>query len=152
MVARKGSDVDGNKKAFQYSKWLCFIVCLFVFIFSNHKLFNKFSENNTVLSTKSIQPSDDLIELPAVLICNENAFKTPVLYTDPGSYKQNTMDLDDFLIDALFIEQLNLANLNKRPRSMRDHFKEVVTFVHGTCYLINNKTKALLIPYICLVI
>ena len=149
MAATKGSVVDGNKKAYQYSKWLCFIVCLFVFIFSNHKLFNKFSENNTVLSTKSIHPPDNLIELPAVLICNENAFKTPVLYTDPGSYKQNTMHLDDFLIDALFVEQLNFVNLNKSPKSMRDHFKEVETFFHGTCYLINNKTKAIWIAYIC---
>lgn len=148
MVATKGSGVDSNKKACQYSKWLCFIVCLFVFIFSNHKLFNKFSENNTVLSTKSIHPPDNLLELPAVLICSENAFKTPVLYTDPGSYKQNTMDLDDFLIDALFFEQLSLVNPNKRPKSMRDHFKEVETFFHGTCYLINNKTKAMLISYI----
>ena len=138
--------MDDKKKKYQYSKWLCFTICLFVFIFSNHKLFNKFSENNTVLSTKSIRPADNLIELPTVLICNENAFKTPILYTDPGSYKQNTMGLDDFLIDALFIKNLSLGYLNEQPESMRDHFKEVETFFHGTCYLINNKTKAMLIP------
>jgi hypothetical protein len=85
------------------------------------------------------------LEFPSILICNEHAFKKPAVVTDYEGYKNNTLSLDDFLVDMKFGKNLGGAVLDAKLRSIKGHVQEVLTAFHGTCFLSQEKLQVSLI-------
>ena len=109
--------------------------CIFFFVVNTYAIFLNFSSNPTVLSTMVYKPESGIFNAPSIVICNETAFKDPtILSTDYPGFKNNTLRMDDFLVDVLVIRDAGKSILNAKPISIMDGVKEIYTAFHGTCY------------------
>ena len=120
---------------------ISYIICGIFFIINTYAIFIEFHNQTTIISTNVMRSQDRLLELPTLLICNESAFKEPILHTTYSGYKNNTLSLDDVLVDMLFVKDIRKSILNAKPISMKASVKEVVTTFRGTCFITDEKLQ-----------
>ena len=128
-------------KACKLMKFSACIICFLCFIANSYMIFLDFANNTTIISTTVIPSPGDVLESPTLLLCNTSAFKQPDLYTSLDGYKNNTMGLNDFLIDVLFVKGTLTNFFNVKPVSIKESVKEIETMFHGTCFLIDKKLQ-----------
>ena len=119
---------------------LVYITCIVFFVINSYAIFRDFMSNPTIISTKVVKSPNKLLEFPSFLICNESSFKNPTLLTDYEGYKNNTMSLDDFLVEMKFGRDLGRAVLEGKLKSIKGTVQEVLTAFHGACFLSQEHT------------
>ena len=97
--------------------------------------------NPTIVSTKVLKSPDGKLPFPLIMICNESAFKQPIMATDFDGYRNNTLALNEFLIDILSLKDAGHAIIKAKPISIKHTVEALFTAFHGTCYLFNVETK-----------
>ena len=125
---------DINSKLHLLIKISVYGVCFLFFGMNTYAIFLEFWHNPTILSTKVYKPDNRMFPAPAILICNDTAFKEPVLYTDYYGFRNNTLRMEDVIIDVLVVREIAKSILNAKPSSIIDGVKEISTAFHGTCY------------------
>ena len=138
---KKISPKESNELMCKYFKTLSLCICLVAFVVTNWKVFENFREDRNVISTRIEFSRGNELQLPTLLICNASAFKEPVLYTDPDQYRDNTLSLDEVMVDAFVLKNLSNGILKQHPISIKNHFKPIVTLFRGMCYIIDNKMR-----------
>ena len=122
-------------------QFIIIISCVILFVFNSYAIFVEFERDPTIISTKVEKSPDRSLQYPLILICNESAFKEPVMSTDFDGYRNNTMALDDFLIDIIYLENAGHAISDVEPESIKHKIEEVFTAFHGTCFLVREENK-----------
>ena len=120
-----------------------YIACIIFFVMNSYAIFRDFLSNPTIISTTVIKSPNRLLEFPSILICSEQAFKTPVMVTDYEGYKNNTISLDDFLLYINFDSNLAANVLDVTHTSIKENVTEVLTAFHGTCFLSQEKLQVI---------
>ena len=79
-------------------KWLISVGLAFGFFFTTlFNLIDFLSEKTTMSIGEQTYP--DGLELPAITICNETAYKNFEMNLDKESYLKNTLNLEDFFVN-----------------------------------------------------
>ena len=120
---------------------MAYLTCIICFVMNSYAVFQGFLSNPTIISTKVIKSPKGTLEFPSILICNETAFKVPVMVTDYYGYKNNTLSLDDFLVDIKMARNVKESILNTKLVSLKGAIKEISTMFHGTCFLYQEKLQ-----------
>ena len=63
------------------------------------------------------------------------------MITDYHGYKNNTLSLDEFLVDIKFGKNVGQAALNATLKSIKRSMKDILTAFHGTCFLSQEKLQ-----------
>ena len=122
-------------------RFMVYMTCIILFVWNSIAIFRDFLNNPTIISTSVVKSHNRRLEFPSILICNQSAFKQPVMVTDYAGYKNNTLRLDDFLVDMKFGKNIGAAVLDPKLTSIKGNIKEVLTAFHGTCYLSQEKIQ-----------
>ena len=136
-----GNNVNDN--AHKILRLIIYISCIAGFVHNSYAIFKVFVSDPTIISTKVLKSSSRTLELPTILICNDTAFKTPNMKTDYAGYKNNTLSLDDFLVDIVFVKDLGQSIFDSKPKSIKENVKELSTAFYGTCFLIREKLQVI---------
>lgn len=139
------ADRKTNKKnaLFSILQFIIIISCVILFVLNSYAIFIEFIRDPTIISTKVEKSPDRSLQYPLILICNESAFKEPVMSTDIDGYRNDTMALEDFLIDIITVKNAGQAILDVKPRSIKQNIEELFTAFHGTCFLVREKIKVI---------
>ena len=108
--------------------------CIFFFVVNTYAIFINFSSNPTILSSMVYEPEGGIFDAPSMLICSEEAFEEPGLYTDYAEFRNNTLRMEDAILDVLVIRDISKGILNAKPISILGGVKAIPTAFHGTCY------------------
>ena len=119
------------------------IVCAMLFVWNSYAIFRDFLNDKTIISTKVIKSPDRTLLFPLILICNESAFKQPIMTTDFAEYGNNTIALNDFLIDIVSLKNAGHAIIQAKPVSIKQSVEEIFTAFHGTCFLVKENIKVI---------
>ena len=122
-------------------KLVTHVICLLRFFVNSFAIFQTFASNTTIKSTRVVPAPGGVLEAPILLICNSTPYKDPTLYTSLDAFKNNTMKRDDFIVDALVVENGAQGVLSYKPRSIKENVKEIATMFHGTCITIDSKIQ-----------
>ena len=141
---------DGIKKDLATEGKVCFVfkfiiytVCLIFFFANSYAIFKNFASNTTIKSQRVVPPIDGYLESPTLLICNSTPYKEPILFTDQENFKNNTMSKDKFFVDAFVVKNGSQGLLNWKLMSIKESVKEISTFFHGTCIMIDGKWQVI---------
>ena len=134
------SEID-HETAGKVLKWVTYALCLLGFFVNSFAIFQTFASNTTIKSTRVVTAPGGLLEAPILLICNSTPYKEPILYTSLDAFKNNTMKRDDFIVDALVVENGAQGVLSYKPSSIKENVKEIATMFHGTCITIDSKIQ-----------
>ena len=124
-------------------QFIIIVSCVILFVFNSYAIFVEFDRDPTIISTKVEKSPDRSLQYPLILICNESAFKEPVMSTDFDGYRNNTIALDDFLIDIVTLKDAGHAISNVTAKSIKQNIEEVFTAFHGTCFLVREENKVI---------
>ena len=145
MSKDKGTTIAKNtnvqENACKYIKLVCLIICLLCFFANSYAIFKDFASGRTIISTTVLPSPDGLMESPYILICNSSAYKEPVLYMDSDSFRNNTMGVNEVLIDVILAKRANEGTLNIETISIKEKVKIIATMFQGTCLIIDEKLK-----------
>ena len=108
--------------------------CIFFFVVNTYAIFLNFSSNPTILSAMVYKPDGGIFNAPSILICSEEEFEEPGLYTDYVQFRNNTLRMEDAMLDVLVIRDISKGILNAKPISILGGVKAIPTAFHGTCY------------------
>ena len=122
-------------------KLVTYVICLLGFFVNSSAIFQTFASKTTIKSTRVVPAPDGVLEAPILLICNSTPYKEPKLYTSLDAFKNNTMKKDDFIVDALVVQNGSQGVLSYKPRSIKENVKEIATMFHGTCITIDSKIQ-----------
>ena len=136
-------DVDTEGKACLVFKFIIYVVCLIFFFANSYAIFKNFASNTTIKSQRVVPPVDGYLESPTLLICNSTPYKEPILFTDQENFKNNTMSKDKFFVDAFVVKNGSQGLLNWKLMSIKESVKEISTFFHGTCIMIDGKWQVI---------
>ena len=131
-------------RGFDILRFIIVIGCVISFILNSYAIFRDFLSNPIIVSTKVLKSPDGSLPFPLIVICNESAFKQPIMTTDFDGYSNNTLALNDFLIDILTLKDAGHAVTKAKPISIKHTIEELFTAHHGTCFRFNVKTKVIL--------
>ena len=130
-----------NDKIYSFLKFLIYVFCCVSFILNSYAIFKEYWSNPTIVSTKVEKSSDRLLDIPSILICNESAFKQSNVTPDFLGYKNNTISLEEFLVDVKISFDTQTGVLNITHQSISKNIKTIFTAFHGTCFLIDEKLQ-----------
>ena len=130
-----------HESACKVLKLVTYVTCLLGFSLNSLAIFQTFASNTTIKSTRVVPAPDGVLEAPILLICNSTPYKEPKLYTSLDAFKNNTMKKDDFIVDALVVQNGSQGVLSYKPRSIKENVKEIATMFHGTCITIDSKIQ-----------
>ena len=116
--------------------FLTMVGCLVGFIFNSSAIFNQYSQGATVTSMYDI-PSPDGFEFPVITFCNKSGFKKSGTFTSFKEYRDNTMKLEDFFLDA---DHRLLSSLLEGSKA-NPEVKTINTMYRGRCYSFYFKGK-----------
>ena len=120
-----------------------YIVCLSLFGLSSFAIFRAYTSKTTIKSTK-VEPSPyDLLDSPTILVCNSSAYKVQTLPTTMASYRNNTMNKKDVLLEAYHVTDTTKGLLDYKPSTIKDDFKEIATIFHGNCIIYEKQLKVI---------
>ena len=108
--------------------------CIFFFVVNTYAIFINFSSNPTILSSMVYEPEGGIFDAPSMVICSEEAFEEPGLYTDYAEFRNNTLRMEDAILDVLVIRDISKGILNAKPISILGGVRAIPTAFHGTCY------------------
>ena len=131
--------MEGN--ACKIFKAMSYVICLACFFANSVAIFRAFCSNTTIISTQVIPSPDGVLESPTFLICNDSPYKKPILYFDADGFKNNTMALEDTLVDVLFVKAEEGGFLSYKPVSIKESVKEIATMFYGTCFMIDKQLQ-----------
>ena len=143
------NDNDKQTTIWKIVQFLIYSVCLVLFFASSWATFLNFSSNVKIRSTKVVTSPGDVLESPTLVVCNSSAFKQPKLPTTLAGYKNNTMSLSEFLVDAYIVTDTRAGILSFQPSLITDTVKEVTTMFHGTCIMIEKRFQ---VTYFCKIV
>ena len=63
------------------------------------------------------------------------------MQTEIEKYRNNTMALNDFLLDMKLVKDAAKNILGVKPKSIKENLVEVFTAYLGTCFLVQDKLK-----------
>ena len=122
--------------------FLCVTLCLVGFSLTSFWVFVNFINCTTLVSTTVVPSPDESLELPILFICNSSAYKEQILDTSLNGFKNNTMRLEDVLIDAFEVfRDPGGGILDNNIASVNHKAKEILTLTHGTCIIFDLKVK-----------
>ena len=124
-------------------KLMTYLFCFSLFIANSFAIFQNFASDIKIRSTKVMPSPDGVLESPTLLLCNSSAYKEAIIPNTFEDYKNQTMTLNDFLVDAFMIKQQKEGILSYQPISIKQHFKEIVTMFRGTCILLDKRFKVI---------
>ena len=124
-------------------KLIIYTICIIFFFANSYAIFKNFASNTTIKSQRVVPPADGYLESPALLICNSTPYKEPILFTDRENFKNNTMSKDDFFADAFVVKNGSQGLLNWKITSVKESVKEISTYFHGTCIMIDGKWQVI---------
>ena len=132
-----------RKVCFITCKFTIYIGCILAFWFNSYMIFQDWRADTTMVSTKVVKAPDNSLDSPILLICNTSAYKKPFLEINMESYKNNTMSFNDALIDVFLTRnQFDGSITEIKPVSIKEYStKDITTIIHGTCFIIDAKTK-----------
>ena len=136
-------DVVPEGKVCLVFKIIIYTVCLIFFVANSYAIFKNFASNTTIKSQRVLPPADGYLESPTLLICNSTPYKEPILFTDQENFKNNTMSKDEFFVDAFVVKNGSQGLLNWKLMSIKESVKEISTFFHGTCIMIDEKWQVI---------
>ena len=136
-------DVDTEGKICFVFKFIIYTICLIFFAANSYAIFRNFASNTTIKSQRVVPSADGYLESPTLLICNSTPYKEPILFTDQENFKNNTMSKDDFIFDAFVVKNGSQGLLNWKLMSIKESVKEISTFFHGTCIMIDEKWQVI---------
>ena len=120
-----------------------YIVCLSLFGLSSFAIFRAWANKTTIKSTK-VEPSPyNLLDSPTILVCNSSAYKEQILPTTMDSYRNNTMNKKDALLEAYHVTDTSKGLLHYKPRPISDDFKEIATIFHGNCIIYEKQLQVI---------
>ena len=120
---------------------IIYAICVSLSILNSYAIFTEFLHNHTIISTRVTTPSNGLLDIPYILVCNDSAFKEPVMNTEYHGFVQNTLDLDEVFVDLKIFQNAGHGILDVKSESMKNSLKKIFTAFHGTCFLINKKLQ-----------
>ena len=116
-----------------------YVICLSLALLNSWAIFQSYTSDTKVRSTKVVPSAGNVLDSPTILICNSSAYKNEILPTTKGSYKENTMNLSDILVDALLVKDARKGSvLGYRPKSIKEKLQEVETMFQGTCIILEE--------------
>ena len=132
---------DNDKQATfcKVVKSVIYSVCLVLFFGSSWATFQNFSSNIKIRSTKVVPSPGDVLESPTLVVCNSSAYKENKVPTTLAGYKNNTMNLRDFLVNAYTVTNTKAGVLSYKPSLITDTIKEITTMFYGTCIMIEKR-------------
>ena len=139
----KSEMVRIRKLCYRVCKFAIYFGCILGFWFNTVAIFHDWWADTTMVSTKVVKAPGNSLETPILLICNTSAYKNPVLEINMDSYKNNTMSFRDALIDVLIANNSHDGEPGEwKPISIKEYStKDIITIIHGTCFIIDPKTK-----------
>ena len=141
MENSNGGRIHGNRTLFDILRFIIVIGCVILFALNSYAIFRDFLSDPIIISSKILKSKDGTTEFPMILICNESAFKQPIMATDFDGYRRNTMALDDFLIDILLLKDAGNSIIKAKPRSLKHSIEEIFTAFHGMCFVVKENIK-----------
>ena len=137
MIMRLMKDIRRNEindKIHWLVRLSVYGACIFFFVVNTYAIFINFSSNPTILSSMVYEPEGGIFDAPSMLICSEEAFEEPGLYTDYAEFRNNTLRMEDAILDVLVIRDISKGILNAKPISILGGVRAIPTAFHGTCY------------------
>ena len=125
------------------ARFISYSFCLFAFLANSMAIFNNFTSDVKIISTKVVPSPGHVLESPTVLVCNSSAYKEPILPTTLGAYKNTTMSIHNVLVDALIVRDAWKGPLSYQPDSIKQYVKEVSTMTRGTCIMIEERFQVI---------
>ena len=118
-----------------------YFICLGLFLANTFAIFQTFASDIKIRSTKVVSAPEGFLESPTILVCNTSAYKEQILHTNWDEYRNNTIKLNDILVDALVIHDAGHGPLSFQPISIKDSVKEIATMLYGNCLMIDKHIR-----------
>lgn len=135
-------DKSTQEQIFMVLKCISYVVCIIAFFLNSAAIFRDYDKKKKVVSTKVVPSPNGGLESPMFVICNTTAFKERTMDTSLDGYKNNTMRLDDVLLDAFFVEAVREVSVFQHVQIKND-VKEVATMMHGNCLVLDQKRQVI---------
>ena len=115
------------------------VICVTCFFYTSSVTLDGYMNAKTVVSN-DLAVSESLMS-PNILICNETSFKRRKLNTETYDYQNNSLMMQDFLSEAMFVKATRENNKDiYNATSIKDKISAVPTAFHGNCFVIAPST------------
>lgn len=123
------------------------IICVTCFFYTSYVTLDAYINAKTVVSN-DIAVSESLMS-PNILLCNATSFKRRILNTEIYEYQNNSLMMQDFLSEAVFIKTTRENSRDiYNATTIKDKISAVPTAFHGNCFLIAPST---LVSQLCVI-
>ena len=138
MQNQTAASISLSSKVLRFLKFFTSVVCFIGFFFVTYHTITEYVEDKTLLS--SDLEEFDKIESPVLVVCNETSFKTRKLSFKTYDYLNNTLTKEDFLLEAMFIQNdiyMDTDNKTANYTSIKENVYSMPTLFHGNCFVIS---------------
>ena len=143
LIKNMENETDTRGLMCKVIKFMSYLICLSFFFANSFAIFQNFASDIKIRSTKVVPSPGGVLDSPTVLLCNSSAYKKAIIPTTLEDYKNQTMTLDDFLVDAFMIKHEKEGFLSYQPISIKHNFKEIATMFRGTCIMLDKRFKVI---------
>ena len=145
MKSGKKDECGSFNKIFSFSnliKFLAITSCAIGFLIISWQLFKDFSTGSTIVSSNYVKmTSDETLQSPSVLICNQTGFKSSKISTDMEDYLNETLDPKDLFYDLGFMNQDNRPLIMEKIRSIYTPYK-------GRCFVFEPTVRVMIFNHL----
>ena len=145
MKSGKKDECGSFNKIFSFSnliKFLAITSCAIGFLIISWQLFKDFSTGSTIVSSNYVKMStDETLQSPTVLICNQTGFKSSKISTDMEDYLNETLDPKDLFYDLGFMNQDNRPLIMEKIRSIYTPYK-------GRCFVFEPTVRVMIFNHL----
>ena len=125
-----------------FIKFLAITSCAIGFLIISWQLFKDFSTGSTIVSSNYVKmTSDETLQAPSVLICNQTGFKSSKISTNLEDYLNETLDPKDLFYDLGFMNQDN------RPLTM-EKIRSIYTPYKGRCFVFEPTVRVMIFNHL----
>ena len=103
QATTKPSNSSSLEQKFKVAKAIIVLICLSAFACNSYLLFAQFIEGSTILSNDLITSEKEGLQAPSILVCGKTSFKEVRLDTKISDFEENSLRLEDFLVQSLFV-------------------------------------------------
>ena len=145
MKSGKKDECGSFNKIFSFSyliKFLGIASCAIGFLIISWQLFKDFSTGSTIVSSNYVKMStDETLQSPTVLICNQTGFKSSKISTNLEDYLNETLDPKDLFYDLGFMNQDNRPLIMEKIRSIYTPYK-------GRCFVFEPTVRVMIFNHL----
>ena len=145
MKSGKKDECGSFSKIFSFSnliKFLAITACAIGFLIISWQLFKDFSTGSTIVSSNYVKMfSDETLQSPSVLICNQTGFKSSKISTNMEDYLNETLDPKDLFYDLGFMNQDNRPLIMEKIRSIYTPYK-------GRCFVFEPTVRVMIFNHL----